>query len=168
MYDEHEQYEALAKGDELVSEANRIVNNPMSDTSNTICVKLQREGFHRWLDAPHEVKYLRNYHRHVYHIKAELGVGESRELEYFMVQYEINRILDHYIKEQEFLTPDYMEEEFNIITGQDPDSTLVIGSCEQFANWLVKQLELKYGRDRYIKVSVSEDGENGSSAENYY
>lgn len=42
-------------------------------------------GFHRWPNAPEEVCFLRNNHRHIFQIKCKLPVGDlDREKEIFI------------------------------------------------------------------------------------
>lgn len=104
----------------------------------TIIVKTQREFIHRYKNAPEEVAFLRNYHRHMLHIEVELSVThEERELEFFMVLKRLNRIL-------------------NTIP-----MTYVDCSCETIAEQVAKELQDLYGANRDITVKVLEDGEVG-------
>lgn len=45
-------------------------------------------GYHRYPDAPDDVQYLRNLHRHIFNWKAEIFVSPSkdRQLEFHQVQ----------------------------------------------------------------------------------
>lgn len=105
----------------------------------TIIVKTQREFIHRYKNAPEEVAFLRNYHRHMLHIEVELSVThEERELEFFMVQRRVNKCLDECIKLQ-----------------------YVDSSCESVAQELADWLQDLYGTDREIAVKILEDGEVG-------
>ena len=95
---------------------------------------------HHWLDAPDEVSFLRNTHRHVFNVIATIPVNhDDRELEYFMV---VNNIDDTINR---LLLPDWKETE----------------SCEMIAEMIATRLSIIYDRDN-ITVEVNEDGENGS------
>lgn len=138
--------------------------------SRTIQVKIAVPGFHRWKEAPEEVAYLRNYHRHLFNIRVQIDIDDDRELEYFMVQDKLNKMIKDYIVRQEDLTKDYDVDDFLEKTGQvsgEDENVLVINSCEDFAEWLVYKLEKEYGEDRSISCMVSEDDENGSIVANF-
>lgn len=52
------------------------------------------EGYHRWKDAPEAVNFLRNWHRHIFHIRCWFEVShEDREIEIIMKQWEIENFL---------------------------------------------------------------------------
>lgn len=126
-------------------------------------------GFHRWMKAPDELKFLRSYHRHLFHINVEIAIDGDREIEFFILQERLKELIAFYTERQEDFTLDFDWEEFYDLTGWGEDkNTLVINSCEHFATWLVEQLEREYGEDRTITVTVSEDGENGSTVSNFY
>lgn len=103
-----------------------------------IQIKTQFEGAHRWADCPFaEVGFLKAYHRHIFHVTATLSVTESnRQLEFFMVKHRLD----------EFIYGDFYH-------------NIREKSCEMMAEEIVNFLFGEYG-DRYIKVKVSEDGEN--------
>lgn len=112
---------------------------------STIFVQTQFIAYHRWKDAPDNVEFLRNYHRHVFKVLATMPVThEDRQLEFFTVQ----RLLDEVIEEN------FEERQFD-------------GSCEWIANilgsYMLSELDLPY-----INVMVSEDGENGATVELMY
>ena len=95
---------------------------------------------HCWPDAPDEVDFLRNPHRHTFNIIAIIPVDhDDRELEYFMV---IRRIIDTITR---LIIPDWKGTE----------------SCEMIAEVIATRLSIIYDRDG-ITVEVNEDGENGS------
>lgn len=96
---------------------------------------------HRWPAAPMEVAFLRDSHRHVFKVRAELEVEhDDRDLEFIMVK----RALDSY------LAPN---------SEQDLGTT----SCEQIARDIADFLEGRYSlSSRVVLVEVSEDGENGA------
>lgn len=118
----------------------------MKKTSNFIWVTLSREGVHRYpaaLTDPalSEVKFLGYDHRHVFHIRADLEIfHEDREVEFILFKR-------------------WLESLF-------VDSTLQLDykSCEMIADDLAEKIHDKYP-NRKIKISVSEDGENGSYSE---
>lgn len=135
---------------------------------NAIKVTLPVEGFHRWLDAPDEVAFLRNYHRHLFKIEAVITVMEDdRELEFFLVQKKIREFIqDHIVMQDMMLQLNFDWEDFYEETGYgDNEDVLVINSCESFASYLIKRLANTYGLNRYIRVEVWEDGENSGMAE---
>ena len=103
-----------------------------------IYVTTQTEFIHRYPDAPDEVAYLRYPHRHLLHVKAKIEVySNDRELEFIMVKHELSHFLFS-------LGSDNIEQ-----SGED-----VACSVLQF-------LQNKYGTDRDVEITISEDGENG-------
>ena len=44
-----------------------------------VVVKTEFEGFHSWEDAPDEVSFLRNLHRHIFHVTAKWKVNHDAE-----------------------------------------------------------------------------------------
>lgn len=104
-----------------------------------IQVRCEFEGFHLWSDAPDSVAFLRTLHRHIFHVTAELQVThDNRELEFVLVKRDLQRKIA-------LLYPDKL-----------------VGSCEMVARDIYHYLKSKYGVDRAVTVSVSEDGENGA------
>ena len=104
-----------------------------------IYVRNQFEGYHRWKDAPEEVIFLRSPHRHIFKLKTSMQVYfEDRDVEFFMLQHQINNILDCW---KNLDTLDW--------------------SCELMATTIVKELTALYP-NRFIECDVSEDGENGA------
>lgn len=109
-----------------------------------ITVKNQFEGVHKYSNAPEEVKFLRNDHRHIFVVTSKIEVfHEDRELEFIMVKHLINNFLISHG------TVWFME-------------TL---SCEQVAIQIYNLLKEKYGSERKISVEVSEDNENSAVIE---
>ena len=103
-----------------------------------IFVKTTFEAIHKWADAPQEVAFLRNPHRHLFHVKLTVEVfHEDRDLEFFTVKEQ----LDHTIKQ--ILLDDPMQ------------------SCEWMAIKILFKMSTKYP-SRLMTCSVSEDGENGA------
>lgn len=106
-----------------------------------ITIKFQFEGIHRWPDAPEEVKFLRDLHRHMFHVEAMIEVKHNdRDLEFIMVK----RALEEYVQRNKNDWPETI-------------------SCEQIAEGLIHYIDQLYGGDRSISVNVSEDGENGAT-----
>lgn len=105
-----------------------------------IIVRGQFEHFHRYKEAPQEVLYLRNLHRHMFNYEVELEVfHDDRELEFIMVKHEIESYL---------------------ATRSENWSNEI--SCEQMAECIGCILRSKYGFERSLSVSVFEDNENGA------
>lgn len=101
-------------------------------------VRTRFEGFHRWHDAPDEVDFLRNRHRHEFHVRARILVGhDDRELEFILVKRYLTKIIESWGRE------------------------LGSFSCEMMASTLANSILAHYGL-RDLEVEVSEDGENGA------
>jgi hypothetical protein len=109
-------------------------------TTPSIWVTFAKIGFHRYPDAPEEVAYLRNEHRHEFQFRVEITVfHDDREIEFHMFK---NWLLSLYDQE---LKVDYK-------------------SCEMLAMELLNKVLDKYNCDnRSVEVTVSEDGECGST-----
>lgn len=109
-------------------------------SNNYIYIKHVFEGFHRYVDAPDEVAYLRNTHRHLFEIKVYLQIyTDDRDVEFHMFK--------------------------NDVIGFIRNKNFNEKSCEMISNILFKLISAKYpGRD--IKIELSEDGECG--VEMYY
>lgn len=102
-----------------------------------VYVTTRFEAFHRWVDAPDEVAFLRAWHRHVFHVKLTIRVeGLNRSVEFILLK----RAVDKYIREK--LEGKYFE-----------------ASCEMIAADLAQHFGATC-------VDVSEDGENGATVFN--
>lgn len=98
-----------------------------------VWIKTQFEGFHRWKDAPDDVAFLRDFHRHVFHVKIGVEVGgDNREVEFFQFKRKVEHYLDKYWHKTQFEN-----------------------SCEQIAVAIGTHFDAFF-------VEVSEDGENGA------
>ena len=98
------------------------------------------EGFHRYPAAPEEVAFLRNLHRHVFHVTVQIEqYHDARDIEYFLFKR-------------------FVEDAWRSITFS-PSS-----SCETMAIALGDLVGVKFA-GRGLKVEVSEDGENGALIE---
>lgn len=107
-----------------------------SDYTKSIGIRTQFEGVHCYPDAPEEVAYLRNPHRHIFHVYVKLEVFHNdRELEFIMFRHEINKLI---------------AEKFDGLDNK---------SCEMIADFILTYTINKYNQ-RSCQVTVSEDGEN--------
>ncbi len=103
-----------------------------------IWVSLAREGIHCYPDAPVEVAFLRNPHRHIFKIKVAIEVWhDDREIEFIMFKRRLEGYYD----------------------GRTLD--LNTKSCEMIADDLHAQIKLDYP-GRAMVIDVAEDGENGA------
>ena len=104
-----------------------------------IWVTFSMNGIHCYPDAPEEVKYLRDLHRHKFNFKVTIEVfHDDREIEFHLFQ---NWIISLY--NSGVISFDYK-------------------SCEMLASELIDAICIKYP-NREIEVEVSEDGECGAS-----
>lgn len=102
-----------------------------------IYIKTQFEGFHRWKDAPNEVAFLRNQHRHIFYVTVFIPVEHNdREIEFILFKREV----------QDFINTNINKED--------------VGSCEMIGEKIATHLNTKYFRP--VLVDVSEDNENGA------
>jgi len=102
--------------------------------------KLEVDGIHNWKNCLiDEVRFLRDNHRHIFHIKAyKLVTHSDRDVEFIQFKH----ILLDYLKEKY-----YSEEKRTHYFGSK--------SCEMIAIELIEKFDL-------TSCEVSEDGENGS------
>lgn len=102
-----------------------------------IVVRYDFVGYHKYENAPAEVAFLKNLHRHLFKVECTIQVNHSdRELEFFMVKNKIENTIQPFITISE------------------------LGSCEMIANDILEGLLNAYGEDRFMQVRVSEDGES--------
>lgn len=105
-----------------------------------IVIKIQIEGLHHWPECPiPEVSYLKDLHRHVFHMTCKKMVTHSdRDIE--IIQFKHNIL--------EYLNKKYWN---------DNHRCLLFGrmSCEDIAQELYDKFEMNY-------CEVLEDGENGA------
>jgi hypothetical protein len=100
-----------------------------------VWITTQFVGYHRWKDAPEEVDFLRNWHRHIFHVRVGVEVSAlNREVEFFILKKKVD----------EFLKGAYEGKTFE-------------ASCEMIANVILNQFKASV-------VTVSEDNENGATA----
>ena len=84
------------------------------------------EGIHCFPNAPEEVCYLRNAHRHIFNIKVEVNVfHDDRDVEFIMLKHRVREWLSKY---------------------RDQDGTWRMEelSCEQVACRLISHLDVLY------------------------
>ena len=99
-----------------------------------IIVKTQFQAFHNWPNAPEEVKFLRNPHRHIFYVTVKFIVHhDDRDKEFFIEK----RKLDN------FLSGCYGP---GLMTGK---------SCEMLCKEIADYSKADF-------VSVFEDNENGA------
>lgn len=111
-----------------------IAAHTIKDTK-VVFATLQFQGIHNWPGCPFdEVAYLRDPHRHMFHIKAYKEVfHDDRDVEFIMLKNAIQK---------------YIAETY-------PDGVLGAKSCEMLAVELIEKFEL-------CQCEVNEDGENGA------
>lgn len=107
----------------------------------TVWVTFDKVGFHCYPDAPEEVAYLKDRHRHVFKFFVEITVThDDREIEFHMLKNWITSLYDHGALEVDHK------------------------SCEMLANDLLHRIVRKYDCTfRNVRVTVSEDGECGAT-----
>lgn len=100
---------------------------------------LQIEGTHSWPNCPFdEVGYLRDDHRHVFHIKAHKIVNhDDRDVEFIMLKHQIQNHFSKYLS---------YNQKLHVFGAK---------SCEMIARELIEQFGLS-------QCEVNEDGENGA------
>lgn len=101
-------------------------------------------GFHCWPDAPDEVAFLRNVHRHKFGVKVVVEVNHgNRELEFFILKNKVLQII-----------------KTNLMPALRSKQSM---SCEMMAQ-LIGEALLVFNLD-LRSVEVNEDGENGGIVE---
>ena len=107
----------------------------------SIWVTFQKEGIHKYPNAPKEVEFLKYPHRHIFKFKVQIEVyNDDRDIEFFIFK----RWLES-LYADDILELDYK-------------------SCEMIADDLAKEIKDKYS-GRWLAIDVSEDGENGCHIE---
>ena len=105
-----------------------------------IWVTFQKEGIHKYPDAPDEVDFLRYPHRHMFHFKVQIEVyNDDRDIVFFIFK----RWLES-LYADDTLQLDYK-------------------SCEMMADDLAKQIKDKYP-GRRLSIDVSEEGDHSPSS----
>jgi uncharacterized protein YqgQ len=108
--------------------------------SKWVFVTFQKEGIHCWpgaKDLP-GVEFLANPHRHLFKFRVEVQVfHDDREIEFILFKRELEKLYGDGILELDYK------------------------SCEMIADELAKYIKDHYP-GRFMKIEVSEDGENGA------
>jgi len=100
-------------------------------------------GFHQWMGAPASVSFLKDAHRHEFHIRMTVNVNhQDREVEFFTLQSELRIHLNS--------TYPKNEHGYNFYNR----------SCEMIASDILS--EFKERGYNIVCVEVSEDNENGA------
>lgn len=108
--------------------------------NKSIWITTQFVGFHKWPDAPDEVAYLRDYHRHRFGVKVAIVVKHSnRDVEFLTFKRQLENYIDSTFKDKYF---EY--------------------SCEHIAEMICKFISTVL-LHIVLYVNVDEDGENGAS-----
>ena len=112
----------------------------MNITKTEVFCTLQLEGTHDWANCPfEEVAYLRDTHRHMFHIKATMVVThDDRDVEFIMLKHAI----EEYLIKKYFNSTTYLLEFKSM-------------SCEMIASELINEFNL-------VRCEVSEDNESGA------
>lgn len=106
----------------------------MSEIEIRVVAQTRFVGFHKWPDAPAEVSFLKNFHRHEFHVRAEKVVShEYRDVEFTLLKRSLEQT----------------------IHSKNIEDRVSVWSCETWARHLLEELDLD-------KVEVFEDGENGA------
>lgn len=137
MVETRESYDLFMK--RVMEEQSREIT--LRKVKKSIWVTFQKEGIHKYPDAPDEVDFLRYPHRHIFHFKVEIEVDhDDRDIEFFIFKRWLESLY------------------------QDNVLQLDYKSCEMMADDLARQIKDKYPQRKLI-IEVSEDGENGSRTE---
>lgn len=110
-----------------------------------IYIQTQFTGYHRWNDAPECVAFLRNTHRHIFHVKVTVPVKHNdRAIEFFMMKHFVDTIIN------------------GLINNNPPDGNM--GSCEMMAEKIASAVHKHYNLEwnDIVTVEVNEDNENGA------
>ena len=111
-------------------------------TSTSIFITTSFVGFHCWPQAPEDTEFLRTLHRHVFHVRVEVGVSDSRQVEFFQLKSDVETLIVDYVLPH---------------LRKNIDS-----SCEQLAQYLLVRV-YNAGYAAVRSVTISEDGENGAT-----
>ncbi len=122
----------------------------MVNVKRWVTARTQFRGLHHWPNCPlDEVGFLRDPHRHTFHVMVSVEVsGADREVEFFVLQRKIDDILSQKFSEE--------------------DDTLILGarSCEMMADEIYDGLQNEFGGGGMrMRISISEDGENEALCE---
>lgn len=104
-----------------------------------IYISTSFEGIHQWEDAPDEVDFLRNPHRHIFNVKVWFEVSHNdRDLEFFIMKKKVDQFIDmKYVCNHNWLKQ--------------------VWSCEMIAQDLLEYFSPEFN---ITKIEVNEDWEN--------
>lgn len=106
---------------------------------NFVVVRTQFEGFHYWKDASDEVAFLRDLHRHIFHVEVTMSVEHGdRDVEIILLKRYVDKICSS-------LTEKIKKEGL---------------SCEHIAQEITRLIIAQYDPSQCY-IQVLEDGENG-------
>jgi hypothetical protein len=109
-----------------------------------IWVTFQKEGIHKYPDAPEGVEFLKYPHRHIFHFRVELEVWhDDREVEFILFKRELENLYSDAVD-----------------SSTQGTLNLDFKSCEMMARELYGYINDFYP-GRAVQIEVSEDGENG-------
>ena len=108
-----------------------------------IIITFQLEGFHHWANAPEEVAFLRDNHRHIFWFEVEKEVSHAdRDIEIIMFKRRVQKFIEH--------TYTWRDENLQVNLIQFGQS-----SCEMLAEKILDHFNCE-------RVKVMEDNENGA------
>ena len=137
MVETRESYDMFMK--RMMEEQSR--EDVLRRVRKSIWVTFQKEGIHKYPDAPDEVDFLRYPHRHIFKFKVQIEVYHGdRDIEFFIFKRWLESLYADNIIELDYK------------------------SCEMISDELARQIKDKYPQ-RWLAIDVSEDGENGSHTE---
>lgn len=111
-------------------------------------ITFQFTGYHHWVDAPEECKFLRNLHRHMFHV--EVWVSQEPEID----------------RDVEYITfKNWLTNSLSWSTVAGKFGIEETDSCETMALKIQKFVKERYCPKRIVKVGVFEDAENGAFVE---
>ena len=125
------------------------MNKELQKATSMIWVTFQKEGIHKYpaaLDDPnlatgdeYDVSFLGYPHRHIFHFRVEIEVfHDDRDIEFIQFKRWLEKLYSAGTLELDYK------------------------SCEMICDDLAQQINNKYP-GRSIKITVSEDGENGAT-----
>lgn len=115
-----------------------------TDEHTSITVRFQAVGFHHWPDAPDEVMYLRKNHRHLFKCSATVPILKSRQIEFHILQSCCDDLLCKTL-----------------------NNIFETASCEEIGNALASAICSEFPEIPWVRVTVSEDGENDATVRHF-
>jgi|TARA_R110002110_G_scaffold246703_4_gene463137 hypothetical protein len=118
--------------------SNLIGESQYDLTKKKIFVTWQKEGIHKYPNAPEGVEFLQHPHRHMFHFRVEIDVFHNdREIEFILFKRELESLYQDGILELDYK------------------------SCEMMSDDLADYIYENYSHRDFV-ITVSEDGENGA------